>query len=116
MDNIKFSSDTWCSKHTINGLPLCEEETGRVVAVFYNDYEAEYVIERVNSHDALTARVTELEGALKILFAASVEYLEYKHDGDPDNEDARVMGEMELNDLDNEGTIESIKKLLEDEL
>jgi hypothetical protein len=67
MDNIKFSYDTWCSKHTISGLPLCEEETGRVVAVFYNDYEAEYVIESVNSHDALTARVAELESKTKWL-------------------------------------------------
>jgi hypothetical protein len=63
MDNIKFSTDI-SGKHSIDGLPICEEETGRVVAVFYNDYEAEYVIKKVNSHDALTARVAELEAAL----------------------------------------------------
>ena len=69
----------------------------------------------INSHDTLTAKVAELEAALKTLLDASIDYKEYKHDGDPDNEDARVMGEMELNDLDNNGTIESIKKLLEAE-
>jgi hypothetical protein len=63
MDNIKFSTDI-SGKHSINGLPICEEETGRVVAVFYNDYDAEDVVSRVNSHDALTARVAELEAAL----------------------------------------------------
>jgi regulatory protein YycH of two-component signal transduction system YycFG len=72
MDNIKFSTDI-SGKHSINGLPICEEETGRVVAVFYNDYDAEDVVTRINSHDALTARVAELEAVIK----EADEYLDY---------------------------------------
>ena len=68
---------------------------------------------QINTHDTLVAQNLALKAALETLLNASVDYVEYKHDGDPDNEDARVMGEMELNDLDSDGSIEKFKKLLE---
>ena len=63
---------------------------------------------------AMQGRIVELEGALKVLLNAAIDYVEYKHDGDPYMEDARAMNEMELDDLNNNGTLVSIKDLLKD--
>jgi len=54
----------------------------------------------------------DLISAFEELLNAAVEYAEYKHDGDPWSEDARVMGEMELDDLRRTGKLESYSKLL----
>lgn len=37
------------------------------------------------------------------LLEAAEEYITYEHDGDPWSEDARAMGEMELDDIGEEG-------------
>jgi uncharacterized protein (DUF433 family) len=91
------------------------DASGNDIGAIWDDYSEEWIdaINRINSHDTLTARVAELEAALKTLLFASIEYVEYEHDGDPWVEDSRVMGEMILDYLDYDGTIESIKKLLE---
>lgn len=54
------------------------------------------------------ALVKALEGALAVID----DYLTYTHDGDPWKEDARAMGEMDINDADNDGRIESWRAAL----
>ena len=51
-----------------------------------------------------------LRAALSDLLWRVIEYREYEHNGDPWTEDARVMGEMEIDELSPE-TIEQYKKL-----
>ena len=60
-------------------------------------------------------RIESLESALKHLLSASTDYIEYEHDGDPDSEDARAMGEMELDELNRLGLISEFKTLLEND-
>jgi len=54
----------------------------------------------------------EMLEALEILFAACTEYVNYKHNGDPTIEDARTMGEMEINDLYRDGLFDEIALLI----
>ena len=54
------------------------------------------------------ALVAALQGALAVID----DYLAYTHDGDPWKEDARSMGEMDINDADNDGRIESWRAAL----
>lgn len=58
-------------------------------------------------------RADELYEALKKIMPAVKQYLEYEHDGDPWTEDARSMGEMDLNELDKEGVIEELFSILD---
>ena len=47
------------------------------------------------------------------LLAAAIEYVSYEHDGDPWKEDARVMGEMDLDDLNRQGKLGDYRRLLD---
>ena len=48
-------------EHTISSTNLlCEEQTGRVVAVFYNDYDLDTVIDIQNHIEALKNYIEEL--------------------------------------------------------
>ncbi|QIW88979.1 hypothetical protein phiV208_46 [Vibrio phage phiV208] len=58
-------------------------------------------------------RADELYEALEKIMPAVKQYIEYEHDGDPWTEDARSMGEMDLNELDKEGVIEEILSILD---
>lgn len=60
----------------------------------------------------LKTKVQELEEASATLLEAVMEYVTYKHDGDPYSEDARTMGEMTLNELANNGWLMEFKKLI----
>lgn len=65
--------------------------------------------------EVMALRIKELEAALEVLLNAAIDYVNYKHDGDPYEEDARAMNEMELDDLNNNGTLDSIKALLKEQ-
>ncbi len=54
------------------------------------------------------ALVEALKGALAVI----EDYLEYDHDGDPWKEDARTMGEMDINDYQRDGRLESARAAL----
>lgn len=58
-------------------------------------------------------RADELYEALEKIMPAVKQYIEYEHDGDPWTEDARSMGEMDLNELDKEGVIEELFSILD---
>ena len=52
---------------------------------------------------------------LRVLYLACIDYVEYRHDGDPWSEDRRAMGEMDLDDLKRDGTLEEINQFLNKE-
>lgn len=64
--------------------------------------DAEFTCLARNSH-------YELLEALKKAYDAIDEYQTYEHDGDPWTEDARAMGEMTLDDMQRDGSMEKIK-------
>ena len=49
---------------------------------------------------------TELLEALKVALVTIEDYLDYDHDGDPWTEDARSMGEMDVNDYQRDGRLD----------
>lgn len=51
------------------------------------------------------AAVAELVEAHKLALATIDDYLAYEHDGDPWKEDARAMGEMDINDFATDGRL-----------
>ncbi len=51
--------------------------------------------------------------AFEELLSAAIDYVEYEHDGDPWSEDARAMGEMDLDDLRRDGKFEHYCKILD---
>lgn len=59
------------------------------------------------------AAAGELEQELQSALAIIDDYLAYKHDGDPWAEDARAMGEMEINSYGSDGRLAKARKLLE---
>lgn len=58
--------------------------------------------------------MSELLLAFEELFKAATEYVEYKHSGDPFEEDARVMKEMTLDDLYNDGIFEQYRLMIDE--
>ena len=54
----------------------------------------------------------EILEALDLLLNSVIEYVNYRHDGDPYTEDARTMGEMGLNDLHRDGSLDKMKLLI----
>lgn len=50
--------------------------------------------------------------ALKGAVAVIEDYLAYNHDGDPWKEDARTMGEMDINDYERDGRLEKARAML----
>ena len=59
-----------------------------------------------------SAGITELVEALSKAVATIEDYVGYEHDGDPWSEDARVMGEMDINDYANDGRLEKARAAL----
>lgn len=57
-------------------------------------------------------REERLKAALENAVAVINDYLAYEHNGDPWNEDARLMGEMEINDYGRDGRLSAALELL----
>lgn len=57
-------------------------------------------------------REEELECALRVALATIKDYLAYSHDGDPWREDARTMGEMDINEYETDGRMAHALSLL----
>lgn len=57
-------------------------------------------------------RIDALENALREAVATITDYVEYQHDGDPWTEDARAMGEMDINDYATDGRLADARALL----
>ena len=98
------------------------EELGRAIQYYCDNHERmgdAWLVCKLNDivYDCKEAeeRIKELEEALRTLLASVDDYIEYEHDGDPFSEDARVMGEMELNEINNSGELSKIKQLLKGE-
>jgi len=60
------------------------------------------------------AQISEkrLADALREAVATIEDYLDHKHNGDPSEEDARLMGEMDINDYGADGRLVRAQKLL----
>lgn len=105
----------------------CLIENGFKIARGMCKYKASAISHAVSSHDSLikenqrlteiatkhATRADELHVALEKIMPAVKQYLEYEHNGDPYTEDARSMGEMDLNELDNKGFIEEVFSIIE---
>jgi hypothetical protein len=63
--------------------------------------------------DAPASELSALLCAFDELLAAAIDYVSYEHDGDPWSEDARAMGEMDLDDLNRSGKIDEYRVLLD---
>ncbi len=61
---------------------------------------------------AAEARAEQVTAALAEAVAVIEDYLAYEHDGDPWSEDARAMGEMEINDYGRDGRLARAKAIL----
>ncbi len=62
---IKFEKDTCAGSHTIESEQVLHEvETGRVVAVFYNDYDLDVVLELQAELKAVKAKLAKAEADL----------------------------------------------------
>jgi len=59
-----------------------------------------------------TNHTLELLEALKEALATIEDYLEYDHNGDPWVEDARSMGEMDINDYKIDGRLENAREVI----
>lgn len=57
--------------------------------------------------------ILNLKAAVKVLYVAAKDYIDYEHDGDPWTEDARAMGEMLIDDISSD-EMDSISKLIEE--
>lgn len=64
------------------------------------------------AHADLSGEVRELVEAHRIALATIDDYLAYEHDGDPWKEDARAMGEMDINDFATDGRLERCRAAL----
>lgn len=62
--DIKMSEEI-SGRHSIDGIPMCEYDTGRVVAVFYNENDISSVIEVINAHEELVEQNKALIEALE---------------------------------------------------
>ena len=71
-----------------------------------------YWCERFQLVSAGPTREEQLESALGLAVAVISDYLSYAHDGDPWKEDARLMGEMEINDYGRDGRLSRALDLL----
>lgn len=60
----------------------------------------------------LHAENVALLEALLGAIATIDDYLSYEHNGDPWTEDARIMGEMDINDYQNDGRLERARALI----
>lgn len=66
----------------------------------------------MSEQQSISSREEQLVSALEAALAVIEDYLAYKHDGDPWTEDARTMGEMDINDYAIDGRLEYAKGLL----
>lgn len=57
--------------------------------------------------------IEDLRAALRAALETIADYLAYEHDGDPWSEDARIMGEMDINDYAIDGRMQNALDLLE---
>ena len=55
----------------------------------------------------------EMLAAYKKMLSVLIDYKEYEWSGDPWEEDARAMGEMEADDLARSGELDRFKEILE---
>lgn len=61
---MKIDKDITGNHSIEEGLPMCEEQTGRVIGVFYNDYDLNEVIKIINAHDDL---INSLKGMTDLI-------------------------------------------------
>lgn len=87
---------------------LLEGEYGDLARGHTNDAMRAYGKACAAASAPNAALVAALKGALAVID----DYLAYTHDGDPWKEDARSMGEMDINDANNDGRIESWRAAL----
>lgn len=81
-------------------------EDGSVIARLAST-RGKFELEAANAE--LIAAAPELLAALRGALAVIDDYLDYDHDGDPWKEDARTMGEMDINDYRRDGRLESAR-------
>lgn len=53
-----------------------------------------------------------LREALAMCLSTIEDYLDYQHDGDPWSEDARLMGEMDINEFARDGRLDKVRSLV----
>lgn len=63
-------------------------------------------------HDKTPQQLNMMAAAFEKLMFVVDDYISYEHDGDPWTEDARAMGEMEIDELNESGEFEEFKKIL----
>ena len=62
--------------------------------------------------DAQDAKIKALVEALGEAIASIADYVDYEHDGDPWTEDARAMGEMDIDDYAKDGRLTNARAAL----
>lgn len=76
------------------------------------DVSRAFAQEAIAMHERIRDAAPELLAALQAAVAVIEDYRAYTHDGDPWKEDARTMGEMEIDDYDNDGRLDAARALI----
>ena len=79
-----------------------------------NKHNARLIAHTLNEFPVLMERNKKLVEALDIAIDVITDYVEYEHSGDPNEEDSRVMGEMDIDDLARNGGLNILKQVLKD--
>jgi len=74
--------------------------------------EAEAIKEAAPTIAPDTGELEKLREALTGALAVIEDYLDYEHNGDPWTEDARAMGEMDINDYKHDGRLDAARAAL----
>lgn len=107
------------AKHTPG--PWIHDQPENMVLAPQTDGTAKLIAQARSTHyprevrDAnarLIAAAPDLLAALQTALAVIDDYLEYEHDGDPWTEDAREMGEMDIDDYRRDGRLESARAVI----
>lgn len=70
-----------------------------------SDVSRAFAQDAIAKYESIRAAAPDLLEALKDALAVITDYLEYDHNGDPWTEDARIMGEMDINDYKRDGRL-----------
>ena len=120
---MKHTNSTWAIAIQNDGTPEIGSSMGDLGTTIFSDSGAvafvykqratlmggHNIVEGFEANARLIAAAPDLLKALEEALVVIDEYLNYTHNGDPWIEDARTMGEMEINEYSKDGRIDKAR-------